>query len=173
MYKTFLITILLFICLCSDQYCQNNRVTADEATIKERLETIAVENLKSWEPPFYEEEMLKPFVREKDLTVIIDGFPIKGFEQWKKIVYESMQEDRNQEFKKYQHIVKKIRTSILSANSGSVTVIYVGDHITKENIHYKTDAAVTLVFKRIKDLWKIIQFHCSHGRERIIAENND
>ena len=170
MYKTLFVTILLFISLFSKQYCQDDKKSFDQAKIKEKLEKIAVDNLKSWEPPFYEEEMLKPFAHEKDLSVIIDGFPIKGYEQWKKIVYESMQEDRNREFKKYQDVVKELQTSVMSENSGAVTVIYVWDYITKENVHHKIDSAVTLVFKKIKGQWKIIQFHCSHGRDRIVSE---
>ena len=81
-----------------------------------------------------------------------------------------MQEDRNRGFKKYKDLVKELRTSALSENSGSVTVIYVLDYITKENVHHKIDSAVTLVFKKINDQWKIIQFHCSHGRDRIVSE---
>ena len=170
MYKTLLITILLLISFFPNQFCQDNKTSTGKDKIKKKLEKITIDNLKSWEPPFYEEEMLKPFAQDKDLSIIIDGFPIKGYEQWKKIVYESMQEDRSREFKKYQDVVKELRTSVLSKNSGSVTAIYVWDYVTKENVHHKIDSTVTLVFKKIKGQWKIIQFHCSHGRDRIVSE---
>lgn len=149
------------------------KINKDDRTIKEKLEKIAVENLRSWEPPFHEEKMLEPFDRSDALSVVIDGFLIKGYKQWKKIVYESMKSDRDSKFKKYRHIIKEMRTSVLSQNSGAVTVIYTWDYITQDNMHYNNNAAVTLVFKLEGNEWKIIQFHVSHGKKELISENTE
>ncbi len=172
MYKLFSILILiLFNTIPITAQSTQNKII-DEEAIKTELAKIAIDNLRSWEPPFYEEKMLKPFFATKDLLVVIDGIPIRGFVVWKSIVYNSMKADRESNFKKYRHIIKDIRTSILTENSGVVTVMYGWDYITKEDRHYSVNAAVTLVFKLEKNEWKIIQFHCSHGKKKLISENN-
>jgi len=165
----FPILFVLFFLFCGPY--QNGLTLEIEEEIKDTLEKIAVENLTSWEPPFYEEKLLKPFTHNDDFSVVIDGFPIKNYEIWKKVVYESMQEDREKKFKQYKHVIKDIRTSVLSKNSGVVTIIYTWDYVTKDDLHYNTNGAVTLTFKFKDDSWKIIHFHCSHGDEKLINES--
>ena len=162
---TIILSTLLFFLSC---YTENKLSPDTENVIKETLEKIAIENLKSWEPPFHESIFLNPFTQSEDLLVVLDGFIIKDYQKWKNVVIESMQADRDLKFKMYKHIVNDINTAVLSSNSCVVTMKYTWDYITKEDVHYNTDAVVTLVFKLEKENWEIIHFNVSHGEKREI-----
>ena len=139
-----------------------------ENKIKVTLEKLAIENLKSWEPPFHEEKFLNAFTHDDDLLVILDGFTITNYERWKNVVFESMQADRVQKYKMYRHIVNDIYTAVLSSNAGVVTMSYTWDYLINDDLHYNTEATATLVFKLEKENWKIIQFVVYHGKEILI-----
>jgi hypothetical protein len=165
-YNLVLILSTLFLFLSC--HSEDKLSTETENAIKETLEKMAIENLKSWEPPFHEDIFLGPFTHSQDLFVVLDGFSIKDYQKWKNVVIESMQAERDQNFKLYKHIVNDINTAVLSSNSGVVTMKYTWDYITKDDLHYNTDAVVTLVFKLEKENWEIIHFNVSHGKEELI-----
>ena len=166
--KNNLVLILSTLFLFLSCHSSGKLLPETENAIKETLEKLAIENLKSWEPPFHEDIFLDPFTQSQDLFVVLDGFSIKDYQKWKNVVIESMQVDRNQNFKLYKHIVNDINTAVLSSNSGVVTIKYTWDYITKDDLHYNTDAVVTLVFKLEKENWEIIHFNVSHGKEKLV-----
>lgn len=151
----------LIFCSSTDNYV----TIQNKENISSQLKTIALENLKSWEPPFYENEFLNPFTQSEDLLVVIDDFTIKNYDKWKSIVFEGMNEDRNQQFKLYKHIVDEVNVAVLSASSGVVTTAYTWDYITKENLHFNVKAKATLVFRENESDWEIVQFIVSHQKE--------
>ena len=166
--KNNLVFILSTLFLFLSCYSEDKLLPETENVIKETLEKMAIENLKSWEPPFHEDIFLKPFTKSEDLFVVLDGFSIKDYQKWKNVVIESMQADRDQKFKLYKHIVNDINAAVLTPSSGVVTIKYTWDYITKEDLHYNKDAVVTLVFKLEKENWEIIHFNVSHGKEKLI-----
>ena len=152
-------------------YCssENNYASIqNKEKISSQLKSIALENLKSWEPPFYENKFLNPFTQGDDLLIVIDGFTIKNYDKWKRIVFESMNEDRTKQFKLYKHIIDEINVAVLSASSGVVTTSYTWDYITKANLHYNVKANATLVFRKNDDRWEIVHFIVSHQNEKQI-----
>ena len=159
--KIYILSFVLFFASCAS--LNNNLSSENETAIQSELRNIAVENLRSWEPPFYEEKFLNDFSQSKDLLVVIDKFVIKGFEKWKNIAVESMQEEREQGYKMYKHNIDDINVSVLSKNSGVVTIIYTWDYITKKNLHFNVKATAVLVFKKVNENWKIINLIVSHG----------
>ena len=106
-----ILSTLLFFLSC---YTEDKLLPETENLIKETLEKIAIENLRSWEPPFHESIFLNPFTQSEDLLVVLDGFTIKDYQKWKNVVIESMQADRDQKFKSYKHIVNDIKTAVLA-----------------------------------------------------------
>jgi len=136
--------------------------------ISSQLKSIALENLKSWEPPFHENQFLSHFTQSDDLLIVIDDFTIKNYDKWKGLVFESMNEDRNQQFKMYKHIVNEVNVVVLSASSGVVTTSYTWDYITNENLHFNVKANATLVFRKNNEHWEIVHFIVSHQKENQI-----
>lgn len=161
----FLLSTLLLFLSC---YTEDKLLPETQIVIRETLEKMAIENLKSWEPPFHEDIFLDPFTKSEDLFVVLDGFSVKDYHKWKNVVFESMQADRDQKFKLYKHIVNDINVAVLSLSSGVVTMNYTWDYITKDDLHYNIDAVVTSVFKLEKENWEIIHFNVSHGNEKLI-----
>ena len=135
--------------------------------IKTTLENIALDNLKDWEPPFHEDKFLQDFTQSDDFKFTVDGYHINDFEKWKTIVYESMEFDRVNH-KHYKHSIKDIQTTVLSKHSGIVTVNYIWDYITNDDLHYNTPANVTSVFRLEDNDWKILNSHVSHGEKRLL-----
>lgn len=163
-----LVTLLssFYLIFCSSE---NNYVTIqNKEKISSRLKTIALENLKNWEPPFYENKFLKTFTQSEDLLIVIDDFTIKNYDKWKSIVFESMNEDRNQQYKLYKHIIDEVNVAVLSTSSGVVTTAYTWEYITKENLHFNVKANATLVFREHEGHWEIVQFIVSHQKEKQI-----
>ena len=135
--------------------------------IKTTIEKIALDNLKDWEPPFHEDKFLQDFTHSDDFKFTVDGFHINDFEKWKSIVYESMEFDRVNH-KHYKHKIKEIQTIVLSKNSGIVTINYIWDYITNDDLHYNTPATVTSVYRFENNGWKILNSHVSHGEKRLL-----
>lgn len=133
-----------------------------ESQIKDSLETIAVDFLRSWEPPFYPEKALGLFTQSEDFFLIIDGLPIGEYAEWAEGVPNFMSDD-NYFFKSYTHEIKDIRTVVLSPDVGVVTLIYVWHSITKDDVRASTDGASTLTCRRENEGWKIVHYHGSHN----------
>jgi len=138
-----------------------------EIEIKDSLENIALDFLRSWEPPFYPEKALKLFTQSDDFCLIIDGLPIMEYSEWAEGVPNFMSDDAYF-FKSYKHDIKAIRAVVLSPDVGVVTIIYTWDSVSTEDVHTLTDGAITLTCKREDDGWKIVQYHGSHDNESIV-----
>jgi len=161
MRQKLLFFFLLFIFLGA---CKNHQVELskkEKQIIKETLEKLAVENLKTWEPPFNEKKFLEFFTQRDDFSFAVDGFHVTNYEDWVGIVYESMDYDRKNH-KEYQDIIKNIETD------GFVTIDYVWDYTTNEDVHYNVKSIVTMLFRNEDNKWKIMNTHCSHGETQIV-----
>ena len=132
----------------------------DILKIKTTLENRALDNLKDWEPPFNEDKFLQDFTQSVDFKFTVDGYHINDFQKWKSIVYESMEFDR----------VNHIQTTVLSINSGIVTVNYIWDYITNDDLHYIVPATVTSVYRFEDKDWRIVNSHVSHGEKRLLED---
>jgi len=162
--------ISLFILSALILSCNSDkRSISDEEVlkIKTKVEKIALDNLKDWEPPFYEEMFLQDFTKSDEFKFTVDGYHINDFKKWKSIVYESMEFDRKN-YKHYKHNIINIKTTVLSLNSCIVTVNYIWDYITNDEFHYNVPATVTSVYRFENDNWKIINSHVSHGEKRLL-----
>lgn len=140
----------------------------DILEIKMTLENLSLANMKYWEPPFPEDKFIQAFTQSDDFTYISDGHLFNDFEEWKTLVHEFMEEDRVSH-KHYTHIIKDIQTTVLSENSGIVTINYIGDFITNDDLHYNIPATVTSVYRFEDNDWKIINEHVSH-RKKVLLE---
>jgi CubicO group peptidase (beta-lactamase class C family) len=72
MYKILTFSILLFLNTINNNSNPNKIKTINEEAVKEKLEKIAIENIRSLEPPFYEVKMIESFVQKDDFLVFID-----------------------------------------------------------------------------------------------------
>ncbi|MBT3180826.1 MAG: hypothetical protein HN729_09555 [Candidatus Marinimicrobia bacterium] len=153
----------LFFIFCSADV--NIEPIENKNEIINQLKTIAVENLRNWEPPFYEDNFLNPFSQSDDLLIVIDEFVIKNYDNWKNVVFDSMNEDRNQQFKMYKHNIDEVNVAVLSNSSGVVTTFYTWDYITKDDLHFNVKAKATLVFRKKEENWEIVHFVVSHQKE--------
>ena len=159
---------LILSALISSCNLEERSISEDEILkIKTSLENLALDNLKDWEPPFHEDEFLQDFTQSVDFKFTVDGYHINDFEKWRTIVYESMEFDRVNH-KHYKHIIKEIQTTVLSKNSGIVTLNYIWDYITNDDLHYNTPATVTSVYRFEDNNWKILNSHVSHGEKRLL-----
>ena len=141
----------------------------DILKIKTILENLALDNLKNWEPPFHEEKYLMGFTQSSDFRFTVDGFHVNGFEKWKAIVYESMESDRLNH-KQYKHDITDIQTIVLGEKSGLVTVNYIWDYITNDNLHFNVPATVTSVYRFEDKKWKLVNSHVSHGEKSLLED---
>ena len=57
----------------------------DILEIKVRLENLAVENLKDWEPPFHVDNFLQDFTQSIDFRFTVDGFHVCHSEFYEKL----------------------------------------------------------------------------------------
>jgi len=163
---------LLLIILLSGIFsaCVNHQEKLSEATkqdIKVTLEKLAVDNLKAWEPPFNEEKFLEFFTQKNDFSFAVDGFHITDYEDWAGVVYESMDYDRKNH-KEYKDIIKNIETEVINKDFGFVTIDYVWDYTTNEDVRYNVKSVVTMLFRNEDNSWKILNTHCSHGEQQIV-----
>ena len=165
--RLFYLIFLISICFSCCQTKEPNSVKNIEKQISESLKNVAIEFLRSWEPPFHSEKALSLFTQSDDFYLVIDGFETSSYSEWAEGVPDYMADD-NYFFKSYKHEIKDIKTVMLSHNSGVVTVTYVWDNISKDNNHKKVDGAITLACRKEDNKWKIVHYHGSHGKESII-----
>ena len=163
--------LLLIICLSSFiSACVNTPGNLSEdikQEIKVTLEKLASDNLKAWEPPFNEEKFLEFFTRRDDFSFAVDGFHVTNYEDWVGIVYESMEEDRKNH-KDYRDVIHNIETEVINEDYGFVTIDYVWDYTTNEDIRYNVKSIVTMLIRKEDNKWKIMNTHCSHGETQIV-----
>lgn len=163
---------LLFLILMPGIFsaCGNNQDDLSDKIkqeIKLTLEKLAVDNLKAWEPPFYEDMFLEFFTQSEDFSFAVDGYHVTNFEDWVVVVYESMDHDRKN-YKEYVDNIENIETEVINKNFGFVTVDYTWDYTTNDDVHYMVKSVVTMLFRNENDKWKIVNTHCSHGESQIV-----
>ena len=168
LFSSIIMSILILSC-SKDKNKEEQVNNNDILRIKMTLENLALDNLKDWEPPFNEDKFLQDFTQSIDFKFTVDGYHINDFEKWETIVYESMEFDRVNH-KQYKHSIKDIQTTVLSINSGVVTINYIWDYITNDDLHYKVPATVTSVYRFEDKDWKIINSHVSHGEKRLLED---
>ena len=137
--------------------------------IADTLGRMAVDFLRSWEPPFHPDKTLGLFTRSEDFCLIIDGLPIETYEEWARGVPNFMADDQNF-FTTYKHEIKDLKTVVLSENAGVVTIIYDWDSVTREGVHRKTEGAITLSCRRESEGWRIVHYHGSHGEDQVLED---
>ena len=150
--------------------CVNNQDNLSEdikQEMKVTLEKLAVDNLKAWEPPFNEDKFLEFFTQRNDFSFAVDGFHVTNYEDWVGFVYESMEEDRKNHTE-FRDVIHNIETEVINEDYGFVTIDYVWDYTTNEDIHYNVKSIVTMLFRNEDNNWKILNTHCSHGETRIV-----
>ena len=167
--QIFVLVLISFSVITACDFDKSHPSDNEILEIEARLEKLAVENLKDWEPPFHVDKFLQDFTQSIDFRFTVDGFHVDDFKKWESLVYESMEFDRRNH-KQYIHDIVDIQTIVLGENSGLVTINYIWDYITNENLHYHTPATVTTVYRLEKDNWKIINSHVSHGEKRLVKE---
>jgi len=75
-----IIAISIFFCSCQTPD-ENFNIDAQEQ-ISDSLKTLAIDFLRSWEPPFNPDKALRLFTKSEDFHLVIDGFPIKTFKEF-------------------------------------------------------------------------------------------
>jgi len=161
--------VLISILTLSCQSRSQNTTESNETQISDSLRSVAISFLKSWEPPFYPERALSLFTQTDDFYLIIDGIEIDSYIEWADGVPNFMSDD-DYFFKSYKHEIKDIETVSLSPYSGVVTITYIWDNISKDDIHRRIDGAATLTCRFENNRWKIVHYHGSHGEEQIIGD---
>ncbi len=137
--------------------------------IQRITEDLIVDNLHDWEPPFREEDLLEDFSRGIAFSFTADGYHIDNFSDWQTIVYESMAYDRSL-YKEYKHTLSSIRSVVLGSTAALVTVNYVWEGLSIENVHSRTPATLTAVCRLEEGAWKIMSAHVSHGEQMIVTD---
>lgn len=162
-------SILILLCSCNQPgHNEKAEVSIDQQeAIKNKLETLATDFLKSWEPPFNPEGAVTLFTQSDDFHLVIDGINIDTYSKWANGVPNFMADD-NTFFKSYKHEIKELKTTVLSPESGVVTITYIWDNISKDDIHKRTDGSATFACRQEMSGWKIVQYHGSHGNEVIV-----
>lgn len=164
----FYVIIAIAICFCSCQITSNEIDSDVKDQISDTLQTMAIDFLRSWEPPFNPDKALNLFTQSKVFYLVIDGYTTNTFNEWQEGVPNYMADD-DSFFKSYKHEIKDIRTVVLSPNSGVVTITYVWDNISrKDDIHKRVDGSITLACRKEKAGWKIVHYHGSHGDEKVV-----
>ena len=156
---------------CKQQF-PNEKVknVNEQESIKMTLENMAMDFLKSWEPPYDPDSALALFTQKEDLHVVIGGeYTCDNYMDWKEAVTNSMSHEEEY-YNSYKHEVKYIKTVVLSQQSGVVTIVYIWDSISKEGVHERTPGAFTLTCRKEKNDWKIVHYHGSHGEPEVVAE---
>jgi hypothetical protein len=167
-----------FVCLCFYAVlsgCENQAKhdftevpVALQESITMKLESIAQEFLKSWEPPYDPDAALALFTQKEDFHLVIGGgYTCDNYMDWTEAVPSSMSHEKEY-YDSYKHEVRYIESVVLSRQSGVVTIVYIWDSISKEGIHERTPGAITLACRKEKDDWKIVHYHGSHDDPEII-----
>lgn len=172
MKATFFICLSIAVTLlgCNSQSDQNNSEISVslQDSISSKLEGIALDFLKSWEPPYDPDAALALFTQKEDFHVVIGGsYTCDSYAEWTEAVPRSMYHE--QEFySSYSHDVKYIETVVLSPESGVVTIVYIWDSISKEGVHERTPGAFTITCRKENEAWKIVHYHGSHDEPEVI-----
>jgi hypothetical protein len=136
-------------------------------TSNSRLESIALDFLKSWEPPYDPDAALALFTQKEDFHLVIGGgYICDNYMEWTEAVPNSMSHEE-EFYDSYKHEVKYIETVVLSPQPGVVTIVYIWDSISKEGVHERTPGAFTLICRKEKDDWKIVHYHGSHDEPEV------
>ena len=122
---------------------------------------MAMDFLKSWEPPFNPEGALSFFTQTEDFHLISDGHETSEYIDWASIVPKWMAHD-DYSYSSYTHEIKNIETVVLSPKSGVVTIVYIWDSISKDGVHERIHGAITLTCRDEDSGWKIVHYHGSH-----------
>ncbi len=139
-----------------------------QESITSKLERIALDFLKSWEPPYDPDAALAVFTQREDFHLVIGaGYTCDNYMEWTEAVPSSMSHEE-EFYDSYKHDIKYIETVVLSPQSGVVTVIYIWDSISKEGVHERTPGAFTLTFRKEKNDWRIVHYHGSHDDPEVI-----
>ena len=161
------VIIVVSALLSSCQKKTDQLSSVQEQQISDTLKKIAIDFLRSWEPPFNSDQALNLFTQSEDFHLVIDGINIDTYSKWANGVPNFMADDYTF-FKSYKHEIKEIKTTVLSPESGVVTITYIWDNISKDDIHKRTDGSITFTCRQEKIGWKIVQYHGSHGNEVIV-----
>lgn len=137
-------------------------------SISSKLENIALDFLRSWEPPYDPDAALALFTQKEDFHLVIGGgYTCDNYLDWTEAVPRSMAHEK-EFYASYKHEVKYIETVVLSPQSGVVTMVYTWDSITKEGVHERTPGAFTLACRKENGTWKIVHYHGSHDEPEVI-----
>ena len=166
-FLSFIVLISIFALSCQSR--NQDSIESNETQISDSLRSVAIRFLKSWEPPFNPERALSLFTQTDDFYLVIDGIEIDSYNKWAEGVPDFMADD-DYFFKSYTHEIKDMETVRLSPCSGVVTITYIWDNISKDDIHRRTDGAATLTCRFEDNTWKIVHYHGSHGEEQIIGD---
>ena len=139
-----------------------------QESIKSKLEGIALDFLKSWEPPYDPDAALALFTQREDFHLVIGGgYTCDNYLEWTEAVPRSMSHEE-EFYESYKHEVKYIETVVLSPQSGVVTIVYIWDSISKEGVHERTPGAITMSCRKENEAWKIVHYHGSHDEPEVI-----
>ena len=166
----FCLCISLFLVSCDSQVKQeiDEVPVALQESITIKLESIALEFLKSWEPPYNPDAALALFTQQEDFHLVISGgYKCDNYMEWIDAVHSSMHHEK-EFYDSYKHEVKYIETVVLSPQSGVVTIVYIWDSISKEGVHERTPGAITLTCRKENEAWKIVHYHGSHAESEVI-----
>ncbi|PLX24458.1 MAG: hypothetical protein C0599_02090, partial [Salinivirgaceae bacterium] len=122
--------VLIYLCSC--QSTNERHSIKDQDHISDTLKTLAIDFLRSWEPPFHQDKALSLFTQTEDFYLVIDGYATTTFKEWEEGVPNYMADD-NYFFKSYKHEIKDIKTVVFSPNSGVVTITYIWDNISRKD----------------------------------------
>ena len=160
--------ILAFLLQCSNAKDENfNLQNNSNLALSDSLKNVALDFLKSWEPPFDSKMALDLFSNSSDFVLVIDGMYNNKYEDWASNIDNYMEHDRIH-YKLYKHIIKDVRTVLLSPTVGVVTIVYVWEYVQNDGKHYKADGAITFVCRIENEKWKIVHYHGSHDNEILI-----
>ena len=162
--KYFNLIIVVFLLSCNQS--SENSVKQYDSAVSDTLKNIAINYLKSWEPPFDPEGSLKPFSKTSDFVLISDAIYVPDYESWKEATFISMHHE-HEEHSSYKHDIEEIRCIILSENSGVISVVYTWNGTKKDGSQYFTKGAITMVFRKEDKNWKIVHYHGSHGDDQL------
>jgi hypothetical protein len=167
-------TCILLACLtligCNNQLRQEAPEVPTELQelIKSKLEGIALDFLKSWEPPYDPDAALELFTQKEDFHVVIGGgYTCDNYLDWTEAVPRSMYHEE-QFYDSYTHEIRYMETVVLSPKAGVVTIVYIWDSISKEGLHERTPGSFTITCRKEIDGWKIVHYHGSHDDPEVI-----
>jgi hypothetical protein len=169
-------TFVIYFCISLALISCDSRINQETAevpielqeSITSILEGIALDFLRSWEPPYDPEAALELFTQEEDFHVVIGGgYTCDNYTEWTEAVPSSMYHEE-QYYDSYKHNIKYIETVVLSPHAGVVTIVYIWESISKEGVHEHTPGAFTITCRKENEGWKIVHYHGSHDDPEVI-----